>query len=553
MGVLVGIGTAVVTLCFRFLIEWPPTLWMPNQNPHDFESLPRWLYFALPVGSAIILGTLLKRVSKDSLRTGVPHVITYLHAHDGRLPIKNALIQFWGGAFALATGQSGGREGPAVHLGAAISSYLGQKLQLPNNSLRVLIGCGTAAAIAAAFNTPIAGVIFAMEVIMMEYTIAGFTPVILSTITATTITRAAHGSATIFSIPTVEMNSLLELPYIVLLGLLAGACAALFSIVMKMGLRLSDLSVFQRISLAGLITGCCALIVPEVMGIGYDSLNDVLAGELTITIMLAITVAKLLATAFSCGLGMPVGLIGPSMLIGACLGGTMGALGAMMMPELATSNDFYVMLGMGAMMGAVLNAPLAALMALLEMTESPTIIFPAMLAITIATLTNSEVFKQRSAHQTVIKHLKQFLPTDPISLALQRTSVATLMQRNIYKTSNIISSEQAQKLLDQPYQAYVIIDEQQNLYRVQRKNIATQLETLLAENHHQEISLLEHCSEHESMAELSIQATLREALATMNQFQVNAVYISGYRSGPYPVYGIVTRQDITNYNTQPQQ
>ncbi len=553
MGVMVGLSTAVVMLGFRFLIEWPPTLWMPNQNPEDFESLPRWLYFALPFGSAIILGALLKRVSKDSLRTGIPHVITHLHAHDGRLPIKNAVIQFWGGAFALATGQSGGREGPAVHLGAAISSYLGQKLQLPNNSLRVLIGCGTAAAIASAFNTPIAGVIFAMEVVMMEYTIAGFTPVILATITATTMTRIVYGSATIFSVPTVQMNSLLELPFIALLGLLAGACAALFSIIMKMGLQLSDLSIFQRMSLAGLITGCCALVVPEVMGIGHDSLNSVLAGDLTITIMLAITVAKLLATAFSCGLGMPVGLIGPSMLIGACLGGTIGALGTMMAPDLATGNNFYVMLGMGAVMGAVLNAPLAALMALFEMTDSPTIIFPAMLAITIATLTNSEIFKQRSAHQTVIKHLKQFLPTDPISLALQRTSVATLMQRNIYKTDNTISSEQAQALLDNPYQAYVIIDEQKNIYMVQRKNIAAQLETLLSDAHHEQVSLLELSSEHEPMAELSIQATLREALATMNQFQVNTVYISGYISGPYPVYGIVTRQDITNHNAQPQQ
>lgn len=553
LGVLAGLSTAIVSLAFRFLIEWPPSLWLPNQDPEGFESLPRWMYFALPFGGAIIMGLVFKHLNKSTLRTGVPHVITHLHAHDGHLPIKNAMVQFFAGAFAIGTGQSAGREGPAIHLGAAASSFLGQKLVLPNNSIRVLVGCGTAAAIAASFNTPIAGVIFAMEVVMMEYSIAGFTPVILATITATTVTRAVYGAEATFIVPTVQMTSLWELPYIALLGLLIGGCAAMFIIVIKMGLRLSEQPILHKMALAGFVTGCCALMAPQIMGTGYDSVNAILSGDIALGIMAAMIGTKLIASALSSGLGMPIGLIGPCLLIGACMGGVMAALGSTMFPELATDGSFYVMLGMGAMMGAVLNAPLAALMTLLELTQNSTIIFPGMLAITIASITNSEVFKQRSAHQTVIQSLKLLLPTDPNSLALQRTSVATLMERNIHAADAHLSKEEAALLLKKPYQAFVITDrEADEMHLIYRADLAPYLEQALNKEDNEQLPLLKLCNQSQPITPLHIQATLREALYTMNKHSTEAVYITGYISGRFPDYGIVTRKDIERHNSTPQ-
>ncbi len=553
LGVLAGLSTALVSLAFRFLIEWPPALWLPNNDSEGYESLPVWAHFALPLGGAIVMGLILRKLSKENLRTGVPHVITHLHAHDGHMPMKNAVVQFFGGAFAIITGQSAGREGPAIHLGAAASSLLGQKLQLPNNSIRVLVGCGTAAAIAASFNTPIAGVIIAMEVVMMEYSIAGFTPVILSALTATTVTRAVYGSQATFIVPTAQMASLWELPYIALLGLLVGGCAAMFIIVMKMGISLSERPILHRMALAGLVTGCCALIAPQIMGTGYDSVNDMLSGEVALIAMAAMIATKLIASAFSCGLGMPIGIIGPCLFIGACIGGVMAAMGSSIFPELATGGSFYVMIGMGAMMGAVLNAPLAALMTILELTQNPNIIFPAMLAISIASITNSEIFKQRSAHQTVIQHLKLFLPTDPISLALQRSSVATLMQRNIHMTKNSISNDDAKLLLTKPHQAYVITnDEGPDMRLIYRADLGEKLELALKKNQTDPIPLLDTCTISHSIVKIHIQATLREALYTMNKHGTEAVFVTGYISGSFPDYGIVTRSDIERYNTTPQ-
>ena len=139
--------------------------------------------------------------------TGIVHVISCMHSHYSVLPLRNALVQFIGGAFALATGQSGGREGPGVHLGGAANSLLGQWLDLPNNSLRVLIACGTAGGIAAAFQTPLAGVIFAMEVIVAEYTVVGFIPVILAAVSASAVSHFFSGSSILPALPELEHHS----------------------------------------------------------------------------------------------------------------------------------------------------------------------------------------------------------------------------------------------------------------------------------------------------------------------------------------------------------
>lgn len=551
LGVLSGISCALVMLAFRFAIEIPSSLWLPDNNPENFQSLPRWLHFFLPLSGALVLGLIMRSMAAANTRVGVPHVITRLHAHHGQMPLKNALLQFFGGALAIASGQSGGREGPAIHLGAAANSLLGQRLLLPNNSLRVLVGCGTAAAIAASFNTPIAGVIFAMEVVMMEYSVAGFIPVMLAAITSTALTRAIYGSGVLFAIPTIEMNTLWELPYIVFAGLVVGCAAALFMKILKLALSFSDRPVLQRMLIAGLATGCCALWVPEVLGIGYDSLSGALASELSLTLMLALIATKLIATAISAGMGMPIGIIGPSLLIGACIGGALGALAETLFPELTSHHSFYVMLGMGAMMGAVLNAPLAALMALLELTGNTDIIFPGMLAITVASLTNSELFKQRSAHQTVLRHIKQLLPTDPVSLALQRTSVASAMQRDLTTSENLLSAQLARELLSASSQWFVIA-ENQDLYLLSKQELAAGLEPALIDRDSEDIDILTVCHRAHSLAPLHIQATLREALDCMNENEVDALFVSGYISGPYPDHGLITRSDIERHFNTPQ-
>ena len=228
LGIIGGIASALAVLTFELAIVELGALWRVDDGAEGFEVLPPWLLFSLPAGGAVALGLVYAALRPDDRETGIVHVLSRMHSHYSVLPLRNALVQFCGGAFALASGQSGGREGPGVHLGGAANSLLGQWLGLPNNSLRVLIACGTAGGIAAVFHTPLAGVIFAMEVIVAEYTVAGFIPVMLAAVSATTVSKALIADSVLFRLPPLELHSLLELPMIMLLGFICGMAVAAF-------------------------------------------------------------------------------------------------------------------------------------------------------------------------------------------------------------------------------------------------------------------------------------------------------------------------------------
>ncbi|WP_373095797.1 chloride channel protein [Zhongshania sp.] len=551
LGLAAGAITAVFMIIFRLMLEWPLEAWLPGQSAENFEGLPRHWYFILPVSGALLLGLLMTFVAPAHRFTGIPHVIAALHNGRGRLPFKNIIVQFVGGLIALLTGQSGGREGPAVHIGAGASSQAGAQLKLPNNSLRVMTACGTAAAIAASFNTPIAGVIFAMEVVMMEYTVAGFIPVILAAVTATTLSQAVFGAVVFLPSSQVTMTSLLELPFIALLGCAAGFLSSIFVLTQQQCLRLINRPILLRLGLAGLFTGLCALLAPEILGIGYDSLQATLVGEYSLQILLLLMALKLAATAVSCGLGMPIGIIGPSLLVGAFAGGAIGGIGAQLFPNLAAEHSFYVLMGMAAVMGAILNAPLAALLAIIELTHNLNIIFPAMLAVIAAHLIHKELFGLQSAHQTTLLAMQQAVRSNPLTLALLRTSAAALMDRNLRHVSQHLTAAEQEKLLDAPVRWLVITNAEEQRIIVHREHWFPLISTTKLDEA-QTVDLLAALEHRRRAAIFEINGTLMEALETMNKEGLDSlfVYNTYQRQGP-PDEGIITREGLSDYYNLP--
>ena len=428
LAVVAGLLTAGVMLLFAGAIEWAAWL-IRGEDSESFTISPAARLLA-PLLGALVLGLLLGRLPRNARRVGVAHVMERLARHHGRMTWRSGVRQFAGGVFALTCGLSGGKEGPAVHLGAAVSSLLGQRLAVPNNCVRSLVACGSAAAIAASFNTPLAGVVFAMEVVMMEYTIASFIPVILSAVTATVVYRGVHGDATVFAVSD-GLRSLFELPYIVVSGLVVGVVGAGFIALVKVFASLDAWPFWVRATLAGGVTGVLALLAPEVLGVGYDSIEDALSGKLVWQTLLLVLVAKTIASAACVGVGMPVGTIGPTLVVGAMLGGLLGVVGNALTDGNASAPAVYVVLGMGAMMAAVLQAPLAALVAVLELTSDPNIILPAMLAIVVATLTVSQLFKQRSVFLATLATLGVRYPPDPVAQQLARTGALALTDRQL--------------------------------------------------------------------------------------------------------------------------
>ena len=254
IGLICGIIAGGSNILFRLFTESSLVLWATDQqSSNDFENMP-WLYrLLLPMFGGIIVGLLLQRLLPESRQVGVSHVLERMAYHQGQLPVKNAVVQFFIGGLTIASGQSVGREGPGIHLGSTSGSWLGQKLKLPNNSTRILVGCGCAAAISASFNTPLAGVIFAMEIIVMEYAVASFIPIILASVAGAVMTQWVFTGAHAFDVPSkLDIQSLWEMPYFLLLGFVGGIVASLFIYLTRQVTRLSkQWPIWVKTSVAG--------------------------------------------------------------------------------------------------------------------------------------------------------------------------------------------------------------------------------------------------------------------------------------------------------------
>jgi CIC family chloride channel protein len=544
MGVFSGLVTGLVILAFRTLIEIPLATVL-NDDFENFEALTPALYFLVPVAGAVILAIFMSLLKPDHRRVGPVHVLERLARHQGHMPYQNALVQFFGGIIALASGQSGGREGPAIHLGAAGASLLGQKLKLPNNSIRVLVGCGAAAAISASFNTPMAGVIFSMEVILMEYTIAGFIPVILAAVTATLINQSVYGAASAFDVPAaLSMSSIFEVPFLLLEGVAIGSIAAFFILAVSTIHKYAPNPIWLRILLAGFVTGTLALVAPQILGVGYDTVNSAMDGSLTLSILVIAFIFKILASTVTIALGMPIGVIGPALFIGAVAGGILGHFGNYLMPDHASSQGLYVILGMGAMMGAVLQAPLASLMAVMELTNNSNIILPAMLVIIVANMTSRQLFGVESIFTTQMKILGLETEQKPLSQALNRASVASIMSRSFERTKSSISRDQARiLLLEKP--VWLLVDDAKGPSSIVRSE---DLLNHLAASKDEQINLNKIPATRFDVKPILIQATLSEALDMLNSSGVQGIYVNRITAPLMDsVVGIVTRSDIESY------
>ncbi|QFU74515.1 chloride channel protein [Halioglobus maricola] len=546
LGIVGGLASGLVVLAFELAIGQLAALWGVGESGDGFEALPRYMHFALPVAGALILGICYHFLKPEDRETGIVHVLSRMHTHYGVLPLRNALVQFFAGAFALASGQSGGREGPGVHLGGAINSVLGQRLGLPNNSLRVLIACGAAGGIAAAFNTPLAGIIFAMEVIIAEYTVVGFIPVILAAVSASAVSRTLLTGGAVFAIPELQLNSLLEIPYVIFLGFCCGLAVVAFIQISRATARLAHWNVIVRFALAGLVTGCLALFMPQILGIGYDTLDDALHSELALITLALVAIAKLVATAVSAGAGMPLGIIGPNLLIGACIGGTLGMIGVQFIPEHASDPVLYIVLGMGACMAAALNAPLAALLAVIELTHSIGIGMPAMLAIVTATLTSTGLFRQRSIHQTVLKQLRRNVPDDPLNQLLHSTHVAAIMDNRAVRVPAVLTDEDKVPLLEFSPAWCLVNREGEDLYLVQGAELLTWLEQNASAD---PVDITDADIRRWTTSAVPVQASLRQALdsITADTAEIACIYERSRASGKRILHGVVTREAIEKF------
>jgi chloride channel protein, CIC family len=381
-----------------------------------------------------------------------------------------------------------------------------------------------------------------MEVVVMEYSISGFIPVILAAVAGTTLSHMVFGNVINFAPITGELSGILEFPLILLAGFFIALLAALYIRLQAFWCKLSlNRPIFLRFAFAGLITGCAAVYFPDILGVGYDTIERTLSGEQGFWLLLGIVAAKLLVTSAVLGVGMPGGVIGPLLFLGACAGGAIGVLANTLMPESASAIGFYVVLGMGAMMGATLNAPMASMIAIIELTYNPGIIFPSMLVVVIACLTTRWAFRCDGLFETLLKIQGKFRTPEIAEQLLSKTGTRQLLDRHIKICHSQVTRAQASSLLtNHPH--WLLLDDSKLLLPGQdlAAFLAQEGDKPITET----INLLEIPGRRLDIIPLANDSTLFEALNTLQTAQVEAGYITNSQD---QIAGIITREKINNY------
>ncbi len=353
------------------------------------ETLPWWQIVAAPTIGGLIIGLLVKALMPLQRPEGVADVIEAAALRGGRMSGLTAIKAAVVNACSIGFGASVGREGPAVHFGAALGGWLASQLHLTRSVSRTLLGCGAAAAVAASFNAPIAGALFASEVVIGHYALSAFAPIVIASVTGTAISRYYFGDFPAFIIHEHVIDSFWEFPAFVGIGILAGVTAMAF---MK-GIMLSrslakqlPVSDILKPAIGGAAIGIIAIWFPHVLGIGYGATEAAVMESLTLVLLVSICLAKILATALSIGFGFGGGVFSPALVIGAMLGGAYGMIFTSMFPALSTGIGAYTILGMGAMAAAVLGAPISTALIIFEMTGDYALTLALMVAVVISSM-----------------------------------------------------------------------------------------------------------------------------------------------------------------------
>jgi CIC family chloride channel protein len=343
-----------------------------------------WRRFLVPVAGSLVMGYLLYKYFPDARGSGVPQTKAALYARGGFIRLSTVLGKFFCTSVTLASGIPLGREGPAVQVGAGIASVLGRALGLRPERVKELLPVGAAAAVAAAFNTPLAAVLFALEEVVGDLHAPVLGSVVLASATSWGVLRLLLGNEPLFQVPQYQLVTSWELVAYGILGIVGGVVSAAFT---QLLLRLrtwfkrqpAKTMWFQPVA-GGLVVGIMGWFVPSVMGVGYQYVGDALNDSLTLKLMLTLLVLKLVATAVSYASGNAGGIFGPSLFLGAMLGGAVGSVAQHFFPSHVAAPGAYALVGMGAAFAGIIRAPMTSVVMIFEITRDYAVIVPLMLS-----------------------------------------------------------------------------------------------------------------------------------------------------------------------------
>jgi len=387
LGVLGGLGAVGFRECIRI---FQTVAWQTDNVTLDYlAGLPIWWKVLAPAAGGLIVGLIIVRVAAETKGHGVPEVMEAVALHGGRIRPRVVFAKLLASGVCIASGGSVGREGPIVQIGSAIGSSLGQWFRVGERRLRTLVGCGAAAGIAATFNAPVAGALFAVEIILGDFGVTQFSPIVISSVAATVVSRHFLGDFPAFEVPAYRLVSANELFAYGVLGIIAGLVALLFVRSLYGAEDLFEklnVPVLVKPAIGGVLIGVMAIRFPEIFGVGYEAINEALTGDLGWKLLLVLVLVKIVAVSLTIGSGGSGGIFAPSLFIGAMAGGAVGTVVHSLWPGATGSTGAYALVGMAAVVAAATHAPITGIVMIFELTSDYKIILPLMISSIIATL-----------------------------------------------------------------------------------------------------------------------------------------------------------------------
>jgi len=528
-----GLIAAVVIVLFRLCLGFLQISILGGIG--NYSALNSLHLFLLPIVAVIIIILIAKITGFKHYRMGIPFVIHRFKIYYGHIPLATSINQFFGGVLALASGFVVGKEGPTVHLAAAASHYVGRWFKLPYNSLRILAGCGIAAGIAAAFNTPFAAVIFVMEVVMRNYKVHIFIPVMLAAACGSVVTRLVFGDFTELKFFTFSTMEYWQFPLLVVLGIFLGILASIFNKQLMLIMKLfRPVSMTKRLLLAGLFTGAVAYFMPQALGAEFININAFVENSPPLSEITILFAAKFILALVAIALGVPGGIIGAVMVIGILAGVLfMQPLGALIDTGDLIGN--FALLGLAGFLASVLHAPMAAISAVMELSSTQQIILPALITVVSAYVTSKQLCNNRSVFIQQLEYQELPYTTTAIRDLLQDTGVMAIMRSDIKLFDDKHDADLYAYLQENP--EHLVISEKTN-------DDSGELEWKLANLN---VSLQENAYpiELHSLHVLSDQNTLAEVYELLYRKREGGVAIHSVQ--PYAISGIVTWNMLQTY------
>ena len=512
-------------------------------------TLPFYIKLLAPAAGGLFVGIIVYYFSSEAKGHGVPEVMEAIALKNGIIRPRVVVAKLLASAICIGSGGSVGREGPVIQIGSSIGSTLGQLTRVNTHRMKIFVACGAAAGIAAAFNAPIAGALFSLEIILGDFGIPQFSPIVIASVVATVISRSFLGNYPAFEVPKYDLNSPNELFFYAILGLLAGLVALLF---IKTLYKFEDFfdelkikGIFKPI-IGGIGIGIMGIFIPNIFGIGYNSMSMALHGNMIWTMMLLLVFAKILASSITLGSGGSGGIFAPSLFIGTMTGGFFGSLINQYFPY-AASPGAYALVGMGAVVAGATHAPITGILIIFEMTNDYKIILPLMISCVIATLLTTKLQKESIYTLKLIRRGVDLFRGREVNI------LKSLPVRDIMNTTPEIIpaytsfNELMSLLMESTHTQFFVVDEKQKL---QGSVSITEVRQALAHQEYLSELLIAQDLVNNYEAKLRPNDTLDQAMKIFGQFGMEELPVVDENDKDKIVGSVKYRDLIKAYNRE---